>query len=176
MTKRVRRISISTYFCWLLCLYSTPFIFLCRLILIRVTKPHAAMKRLNARMLKNGMKILSYKTARGYEALKQQYAGSRTVYLVTKPHAAMKRLNVSLISLFLTFPKGYKTARGYEALKRCEWCAENDATHCYKTARGYEALKPDEQDYKWLRRRVTKPHAAMKRLNRCFLIILPKPS
>ena len=106
-----------------------------------VTKPHAAMKRLNARMLKNGMKILSYKTARGYEALKQQYAGSRTVYLVTKPHAAMKRLNVSLISLFLTFPKGYKTARGYEALKRCEWCAENDATHCYKTARGYEALK-----------------------------------
>ncbi len=39
---------------------------------------------------------MSYKTARGYEALKPISARQWVLYLlvVTKPHAAMKRLNV----------------------------------------------------------------------------------
>ena len=61
----------------------------------RVTKPHAAMKRLNHPRQKNVEGHHCYKTARGYEALKQDWLinFSRREYFVTKPHAAMKRLN-----------------------------------------------------------------------------------
>ena len=61
---------------------------------ITVTKPHAAMKRLNTPDCNKGKKTEGYKTARGYEALKQNgILLQRRSRRVTKPHAAMKRLN-----------------------------------------------------------------------------------
>ena len=86
-----------------------------------VTKPHAAMKRLNLVEARRSAEICN---------------------LVTKPHAAMKRLNLWRDSKKVPKNKCYKTARGYEALKPVKNFGvrvyESDS---YKTARGYEALK-----------------------------------
>ena len=108
-----------------------------------VTKPHAAMKRLN---LKRGWDVnhrFRYKTARGYEALKR--------------------------GLAYTYLKGsysYKTARGYEALKPFKNGRTEEGITGYKTARGYEALKLFFNNFTEAQLTlVTKPHAAMKRLN-----------
>ena len=67
------------------------------------------------------MSVISYKTARGYEALKRRkpFGVCSSYQSVTKPHAAMKRLNYKWLAKFMGVSPSYKTARGYEALKLC---------------------------------------------------------
>ena len=107
-----------------------------------VTKPHAAMKRLNeCYSWGNKRRPHRYKTARGYEALKP-----------------LSITNSDMLG------NCYKTARGYEALK-LKLLRKNEVYARYKTARGYEALKRLKNTKMASGTIVTKPHAAMKRLN-----------